>query len=550
MHWFTRLSLSIKLSLLVAMCLAAFAGFAVKTKLTLDHLQVNGPVYQQIVQGKDVISDVLPPPEYIVESYLVVQLLLDENEPMKAVALVDRLRKLHQEYDQRHAVWVRELPEGELRQLMTVESYDPAVEFFRIAEGELVPAIQAGNRAAAEAVVRGKLAPVYERQRAAVDKIVALATRLNSDNEKYAADEASAATTMMFVFGLAVIAIIVLMGWLANRIARSLTERMNTAVTVATQVAAGDLTATIASQGTDESARLLDAIGAMTRSLHSLVSRVKKSSIELMSTASELSATSMQQETAAHGFGASTTEIAAAIKEINATSQELTTTVDSVNRVAASAADLAKTGQASLDDMDATMRQLGKATAAISGKLSVIREKAADIGAVVTTITKVADQTNLLSVNAAIEAEKAGEFGLGFLVLSREIRRLADQTAVATLDIDHMVKEMQGAVTSGVMEMDKFTEQVRQGVTSVAQVGTQLVEIVGQVQVMSDRFAVVNAGVRNQAAGARQINDAMINLQDSARQTSGALREFNSASEHLRNAVGGLRDEIAHFKVN
>src|SRR5206468_470610 len=120
--------------------------------------------------------------------------------------------------------------------------------------------------------------------------------------------------------------------------------------------------------------------------------------------------------------------------------------------------------------------------------LSVIREKANDINLVVTTITKVADQTNLLSVNAAIEAEKAGEYGLGFLVLAREIRRLADQTAVATLDIDRMVREMHTAVSAGVMEMDKFSEEVRRGVTGVGQIGGDLGRIITRVGSLSERF--------------------------------------------------------------
>ena len=113
--------------------------------------------------------------------------------------------------------------------------------------------------------------------------------------------------------------------------------------------------------------------------------------------------------------------------------------------------------------MAVEMRQLVESTASVSAKLGMIREKADSINAVVTTITKVADQTNLLSINAAIEAEKAGEYGRGFAVVATEIRRLADQTGVATYDIEQMVKEIQSAVSAGVMGMDNFSEQVRRG---------------------------------------------------------------------------------------
>jgi methyl-accepting chemotaxis protein WspA len=107
-----------------------------------------------------------------------------------------------------------------------------------------------------------------------------------------------------------------------------------------------------------------------------------------------------------------------------------------------------------------------------------LNEKASNINQVVTTITKVADQTNLLSLNAAIEAEKAGEHGRGFVVVATEIRRLADQTAVASYDIEQLVKEMQSAVSSGVMGMDKFSEEVRRGVQEVEQVSGQLTQII------------------------------------------------------------------------
>ena len=132
----------------------------------------------------------------------------------------------------------------------------------------------------------------------------------------------------------------------------------------------------------------------------------------------------------------------------------------------------------------------------------MIREKADSINVVVTTITKVADQTNLLSINAAIEAEKAGEYGRGFLVVAREIRRLADQTAVATLDIETMVRQMQDAVSAGVMQMDKFADEVRSGVGQVTQDQPDDGEIIKEVQGLSGRFQLVNEGMQNQSVGA------------------------------------------------
>src|SRR3979409_1551642 len=128
--------------------------------------------------------------------------------------------------------------------------------------------------------------------------------------------------------------------------------------------------------------------------------------------------------------------------------------------------------------MEGHTRDVMDAAGTINAKLTVLSEKAGNISQVVTTITKVADQTNLLSLNAAIEAEKAGEYGRGFAVVATEIRRLADQTAAATYDIEQMVKEMQSAVSAGVMGMDKFSEEVRRGVEVVGQVSEELAQII------------------------------------------------------------------------
>ena len=337
--------------------------------------------------------------------------------------------------------------------------------------------------------------------------------------------------------------------WVAWSVAKSISRPIREAALVADRVAAGDLTATCTGKARGEAGLLLHAIRKMTTDLRSLIGRIQHSSVALMSTATEISATSKQQEQTIYDYGTSTNEAAAAVNEISATSQELLRTMNEVNQLVRQTSQMASTGQESLGGMDRTMRQLAESTGSIGSKLSVISERAANINLVVTTITKVADQTNLLSINAAIEAEKAGEYGLGFLVVAREIRRLADQTAVATLDIERMVKEMQYSVSAGVMEMDKFSEQVRQVVSEVQLIGSQLGQIIKAVQGLDQRFDQVTEGMRVQSQGAEQIREAMLRLTDGANQTSVSLREFNKATDHLREAVGGLKEEVSRFTV-
>lgn len=327
-------------------------------------------------------------------------------------------------------------------------------------------------------------------------------------------------------------------------------RRVGRAAGAADRIARGDLTQEIEeARSLDETGQLMRSMRTMDGSLNSLVGDVKQAGIRLNSTATEIAATSKQQEASSATFGAASNQIAAAVKEISATGQDLVKTMESVSRMAAESASLATTGRSGLQSMEAVMRELDGATASIADKLNAINERSQKITTVITTITKVADQTNILSINAAIEAEKAGEYGAGFLVIAREIRRLADQTASATLDIEQMVRQMQGAVSAGVMEMDRFSDQVRRGVRDVVSAGSQMTEIIDRVNRSTDSFKQVNESMQAQSEGAQQISDAMNSLVGNANQTVQSAREFGRAAADLQSAIALLRDAVSKFRL-
>jgi methyl-accepting chemotaxis protein WspA len=234
---------------------------------------------------------------------------------------------------------------------------------------------------------------------------------------------------------------------------------------------------------------------------------------------------------------------------MSTTSSELLKTADSVSSFADQASELAGGGKEGLVRMEKIMRGILDASAAIMAKLGVMNEKAGNITNVVSTIGKVADQTNLLSLNAAIEAEKAGEYGRGFAVVATEIRRLADQTAASTGDIEQMVKEMVSAVSTGVMGMDKFGEELRRGAAEVSSVGSQLDRLVSEVQSLAPTVESVNEGMRSQNQGAQQISDALTQLGESSRLTADSIRDNSRAIDQLNEATRGLQTGISRFKL-
>jgi len=377
-----------------------------------------------------------------------------------------------------------------------------------------------------------------------------LFSEINQQAEKFK-DEQKAAAETVIIIGMGLVIILIIFSiWLGFQHSSAVKRPLHLLVSSLDRMRHGDFTERLALNGRDEFGVLSDGLNRLADDLSDLVGQVQRSGIQVNTTATEIAATAKEQQTTAHEIAATTSQIGATSKEISATSKELVKTMNEVNHVAEETAKLASSGQTSIGRMESTMRQIMEASGSITAKLAVLSEKTTNINSVVTTITKVADQTNLLSLNAAIEAEKAGEYGLGFAVVAMEIRRLADQTAVATYDIEKMVKEMQSAVAAGVMGMDKFSEEVRRGVEEIRQVSTHLAQIIHQVQTLTPRFQTVNEGMNAQATGAQQISETLTQLSEAAQQTAESLRQSNAAIEQLNGAARGLQTSVARFKLS
>lgn len=313
------------------------------------------------------------------------------------------------------------------------------------------------------------------------------------------------------------------------------------------QLAEGDLTVKV--QALSEADVVGKAQRNMVDKLSELVEQVQRSGVQVNSSAVQIAATSKEQQSTATEMASTTTEISTTAKEMSATSAELLKAADTVNEVSQQLAGLASSGKEGLTRMEQVMRQIIEASSAITSRLGEMNDKAGNISSVVTTITKIADQTNLLSLNAAIEAEKAGEYGRGFSVVASEIRRLADQTAASTLDIEQMVKDMLGSVSAGVMGMDKFSEEVRRSAREVSEVSGQIDQMIEQVQSLAPSVESVYEGMRAQTQGSTQISEALSQLGDAARQTAEAIRDSNRAVDQLNDATRGLQTAIARFKT-
>ncbi len=348
---------------------------------------------------------------------------------------------------------------------------------------------------------------------------------------------------LLAFLGLALV--IMILVWLANLLRR----RLDSISKLTDRVAEGDLTVDLSAKSSDEIGKLERAIGDMVLSLDILVGKVKKASRHIEMTSAELASGSNRQEQAVNDLASSATEITVSAKEISATARELLGTMKDLTRTAEETASLAGAGHEGLTNMAETMGAMMAATESASSQLALIGEKTGGIRDVVTTIVQVADQTNLLSINASVEANKAGKQGRGFAVIGRQIRLLADQTAVATLEIEQTMKRMGTALASCLGKMQSFATEAKATAGEVEQVCSQASRIIEQGRTLSTHFTVLTEGMKSQSDGARQISDAMVDLSEGVRQTADSLKDFRRARADLDNEVANLRREIARFKM-
>ncbi len=366
---------------------------------------------------------------------------------------------------------------------------------------------------------------------------------------------------LSLTIGTLILAIII-----ALLISRGISRPLRSVVGIAGEIAAGNLQKARGSleiarkqfrgadgattRASNEILQLLQAVNTMTSSLDSLLTQVRKSGVQVSASSAEIAASARQLEATVAEQAASINQVSATSAEISATTRDFASRMMSVTGMATNAAELAGASMAGLSRINENMKTLLESTTHSSEKLNAINDKMGDISQVITTITKVANQINLLSLNAAIEAEKAGEYGIGFSVVAREIRRLADQTAVAAIEIEAMITETQASVRDGMDAVEMYTNQTKAGSEDIAHISFDLEKVIEHTRELQPHVEAVNEGIQVQSDSAVQISEAMSQLNDTARQTRDSLVEFKKVTQQLNEAVRDLQDEVARFTVS
>ena len=410
----------------------------------------------------------------------------------------------------------------------------------------LIVLLQSKSTAQLDTFTDNKLYPLGNKYSEVIDNLIQ--KRLNAVEHEYIKSQSrySRAKSTFLMVLIAGLFISCILSWM---IIISIDKPLNLIIEAMEHLMQGDIIKDLPYDQKDEFGFLVKGFNQMTSYLSDLISEIERSGIQVTSSITEIAATIKQQETTVNEQAATSNEIAASTTEIAATAESLMSTMSNVTDMAKNTATAASQGHSRLTNINSIMKKMEDSTVSIVTKLSILSEKATNIAGVTKTINKIADQTNLLSLNAAIEAEKAGEYGTGFSVVSSEIRRLADQTAVATFDIEQMVNEVQSAVASGVMNIEKFADDVRKSFSEIQISSLELSDVIQKVQAIRPPIETVNEGIAAQSFGAKQISEAVSQLNEAAQQNADSVGQTSTTIFQLNKAALILRDSVLKFQI-
>jgi methyl-accepting chemotaxis protein len=412
---------------LSGLCGASLAVFAIVAYGILAAVKVHGPYYQSIVQGKDIIADILPPPEYLLESYLNAFQLAAEQDKARREALIAKSKSLRDDYEQRHAFWLKDLGDGPLKKILTEGSYAPGMEFLETKDKEFIPAILRGDQAKAQALLQGSLTEEYQRHLSAILETVTLATERNQADEAAADAKILNGTRLLVGSGIALLLLSLLAGFALS--------------------------------------------GSIASALSRVIATLTEGSSRIGEASSELGEGS---QVLAEGVSAQ----ASALEETSAALEEMSAGTRHNSQGARQANSMAEDAKRAVEGSLERMQRMGTA-------IDRIKNSSLETAKILKTIDEIAFQTNLLALNAAVEAARAGEAGKGFAVVAEEVRNLAQRSAEAAKSTSALIEESKRNAENGVAVSAEAAESLANIVEQVR----KLAGIIGEVAAATEEQA-------------------------------------------------------------
>lgn len=531
---------------LIAFVLLGFFGFGVGAAYVLQQVRIQGPVYTSIVQGKDLVADVLPPPAYAVEANLrAYQWVAGPNT--QSDGALQKFQQLERDFNDRYGYWATQTLDASLQKTLQEQAKLTGLTFFQALKQQVLPAVQAGQMAQASAAL-AEAQPLFGLHQQAVEALVKQAEVQNRQLE--IAAERQLHRAYQGYWGLLLVMAGVCVGvalWLMRRVYAMVGCEPERAKQVFKKLEHGDLRAqaVVGAPGS-----LLQSVLSVSASIHDVIQGIDcthremgQSIFHVVSISKKIVADSAQQRQGS--------------KRVDQATQGLRQLLDSVQQMAQqaqahtqTATQLAKEGLASVQVIGAKVELAVNRVASSEGAMHALAAQTAQIHAIVSSIKGIADQTNLLALNAAIEAARAGEQGRGFAVVADEVRTLATRTSEATAQITEIVGGLNSQVGASLLAMC----QVGEAVNEVQARSLQNGQAIGSIAQVAEASCLANthilAASQSQLAKVGELEQHLQHLFTSMRDHEATLKLTDTIGKTLQKMVGQLQQKLNHFILN
>jgi len=525
--------------LIAAILLGNFLVGAVLQGL-IHRIQVNGPIYQEVILSKDLIADILPPPVYLVESHLLCHQMLAASASTLPL-LLDKAKLLENEFDQRHVYWQQNTPKERGADLAVEATYITGKAYLDKRDKELIPALRAGRIEDAKALMP-VLDQLYDQHRLAVDKTAKASSRWVTETEAEASTTVDRGNTLALLINAVLMGVLALLGWIIMRNLLRIGDP-HYAHNLINHVAAGNLAIRVdAPEGNSET--LTTTLKHLQNKLRRLIGQIFQRSNELADNVTRLATIGDQLVASTESQRESTVKITATIGELSSSIARVANNAADAHSVSTHSNQVCEDGAKVIHQAVDSMEQIAVAVRASSDSVISLGEKSEKISSVVQSIREIADQTNLLALNAAIEAARAGEQGRGFAVVADEVRKLAERTTQATVEIVAIIDGIQNSLQSTIHHMDASVKEVDDCTVHASAAGNSIADIQNNAVKVAALVADISAMLQEQRRASEIITEQIESVgqlsaenHQAARITSESAHQLSAISESLQQAT-------------
>ncbi|HXR02777.1 MAG TPA: methyl-accepting chemotaxis protein [Pseudomonas sp.] len=395
-------------------------------------------------------------------------------------------------------------------------------------------------------VINGEMNQYADRMTQSLNELTALNKRGASDATDQAQKVFGSAWSWVVGMMLLTAVITLLLAW---GLTRSIVQPLAQALGIAQVIAAGDLTADIVIKGRDEPARLLEALKAMQLSLRRTILRISDSSSQLASASEELSMVTEDSTRGLHQQSLEIDQAATAVNQMTAAVEEVARNAVATSQASGESDRIAQRGRQQVQDTVVSINHLAQDVTQAGDQVETLAQKVYGISKVLDVIRSVAEQTNLLALNAAIEAARAGEAGRGFAVVADEVRALAHRTQSSTQEIELLVRDIRQGTDQAVAAMQGSNGRAHSTLELAQSAGVALDEIAAAITLITERNIVIASASEEQAQVAREVDRNITNIRDLALQSSAGANQTSAASQDLSRLATDLNAMVAGFSV-